>query len=58
MDYVRARRIENAMDHLKYSDMNIGQIADSLGFTNQHIFSRLFKQQTGLSPSQYRDKAL
>ena len=57
MDYVRARRIENAMDHLKYSDMNIGQIADSLGFTNQHIFSRLFKRQTGLSPSQYRNKA-
>lgn len=54
MDYVRSRRIENAKEHLRYSDMNIGQIADTLGFANQHIFSRLFKQQTGISPSQYR----
>jgi AraC-like DNA-binding protein len=58
MDYVRAKRIDSAKQHLIYSDMNIGQIANTLGFPNQHIFSRSFKLQTGLSPSEYRKTAI
>lgn len=35
-------------------DLTIQQISDELGFTEQASFSRYFKKQTGLSPTEYR----
>jgi AraC family transcriptional activator of pobA len=42
---------------LQNSPLNIGEIANSLNFNDQFIFSRYFKKQSGLSPSQYRETA-
>ena len=42
---------------LNNSHLNIGEIADSLNFNDQFIFSKYFKKQSGLSPSQYRETA-
>ena len=36
-------------------NINIQQVADLLGFTEQASFSRFFKNKTGLSPKEYRD---
>lgn len=41
---------------LKFSDMNIMQIADYLFFPNQSFFSKYFKQHTGITPKQYRNE--
>jgi len=38
---------------LKYSDLTISQIADSLYRSSPSNFSRFFKNQTGMSPSDY-----
>lgn len=38
------------------SDMKVKEISDALSFTDQHYFSRVFKEYTGLSPTEYRDK--
>lgn len=35
-------------------DLNVQTIADMLGFDNQATFSRFFKRETGLSPTEYR----
>lgn len=35
-------------------DLNVQTIADMLGFDNQATFSRYFKRETGVSPSEYR----
>ena len=35
-------------------DLNVQTIADMLGFDNQATFSRYFKRETGLSPTEYR----
>lgn len=40
------------------NDLNIQQISDLLGFSEQATFSRFFKKQTGLSPTEFRSRNL
>ena len=47
-------RIEQAMDLLRSTDRLISDIADSVGFQNYNHFSRLFRQQIGLAPQDWR----
>ncbi len=54
MEYVRRERIEAACRMLKYSNYSIQRIADYYHFKNQSRFARVFREQTGLTPSQYR----
>lgn len=42
---------------LNNSHLTIGEIASFLSFSDQFIFSKYFKKQSGLSPSQYRETA-
>ncbi|HFK5570495.1 TPA: helix-turn-helix domain-containing protein [Elizabethkingia meningoseptica] len=39
---------------LKRSNANINEIAASLSFSDQAMFSKFFKKQTGQSPSEYK----
>lgn len=43
-----------AKNLLKYSTMNIQEIAYYLNFPNQSFFGKYFKQHTGMTPSAYR----
>ena len=47
-------RIEAAKSLLLYSTLQIGEIADAVGFSSVYYFSRHFKKITGISPSKYR----
>ncbi|MBO9491810.1 helix-turn-helix domain-containing protein [Endozoicomonas sp. G2_1] len=47
-------RLTNACHLLAYSSLNIDDIADKLGFQDQSSFRRMFKQQTGQTPLNYR----
>lgn len=47
-------RIAEAKRLLESTGMQISEIADILGYRDVYFFSRQFKQQTNLSPSQYR----
>ncbi len=53
IDYIHSLRIRDAKKLLRNGEYNITQIADMLGFSSVHYFSRLFKQTTRLSPSEY-----
>ena len=46
--------IKEAKNQLKYSDLNIAQIAHNLGYDEPTHFTRLFKQRTQQSPNDYR----
>lgn len=47
--------LEKARQLLTDTDLNIGEIAQSLKFDDPLYFSRLFKKHFGRSPRQYRD---
>ena len=52
--YIQEKQIEQANYLLLDTNMTITQISLELGFTNCNNFSRLYKNNTGMSPNQYR----
>lgn len=49
-------RINKAKLHLCYSNLTIKEIACSVGYNDPFYFSKVFKSNTGLSPSEYRQE--
>lgn len=58
MEYYRYLKIERAKQLLREGSGNITQIADRLGYTSVHYFSRHFKQSTGMTPREYTQSVL
>jgi len=54
MHYILMNRINNAVSLLETTDYNVTEIATIVGYENPMYFSRLFKKQKGVSPSEYR----
>ncbi len=54
MKYVNEVRIERAKTHLHRSSMNIGEIANYVGFGDINYFSRKFRSIVGMTPSEYK----
>ena len=52
--YLTEVRIKAACKMLKNSAASVGEIARSCGFTDPGYFSRIFKSNTGVLPSDYR----
>lgn len=52
--YRMIRRIDAACAMLLETDLAIYLVAERLGFANEFIFSRRFKQITGMAPREYR----
>lgn len=48
--------ISEAKVQLKQSDKTVLQISEELGFPNAPFFCRYFKRETGMTPSEYRDR--
>lgn len=55
-DYLCYRRIRAAEELLAIPDFSITDVAMQAGFSSISTFNRLFKQQKGCSPSEYRSK--
>lgn len=54
MHYILMNRINNAVSLLETTDYNINEISTIVGYENPMYFSRLFKKQKGVSPTEYR----
>ena len=54
MQYILAIRINNAVSLLETTDYNVTEISAIVGYDNPLYFSRIFKKQKGVSPSDYR----
>lgn len=55
---LREVRIYHAKQQLLLSDSTIPAIAEKTGFTSPETFYRVFKQQTGFTPQDYRKHML
>ena len=53
-DYINLLRVEDAKILLRYSHLNVTQIAFCVGFTDSNYFSCVFKRVVGISPLAYR----
>ena len=55
MQWIHRHIIQQAKLQLKYSDLPVWQIAESLNFPNPSFFSKFFKRETGMTPAEYRN---
>lgn len=53
IEYFIKLKIERAKKYIRDGNYNMTQIADILGYSGTHYFSRQFHQKTGMSPLQY-----
>lgn len=54
MQYVRILRLRKAKDLLAAGSMNVTEVAFASGFDDPKYFSRLFSEEYGISPAQWR----
>ena len=54
IEYFNFLRIQKACQLLHFSTWRINEVASAIGIDDPFYFSRLFKQQMGLSPAHYR----
>jgi AraC family transcriptional regulator, arabinose operon regulatory protein len=52
--YVAEHRVQEACRRLALTDESIEQIADHMGFSNRHHFSRVFAKYAGCGPATFR----
>jgi two-component system response regulator YesN len=57
IDYLINLRIKKAIFVMDDPTMKIYQVAELVGYSNQHYFCKAFKKVTGVSPTEYRGGA-
>lgn len=55
-EYLNRIRIEKACEILKTTSYTIAQVSEMVGYSDPSYFSRIFKNQTGRTPSQWKRK--
>lgn len=56
VDFVRHIRIKKACEMLRTTDDTLTSIAFAVGFTDPKYFSKVFKKETGIVPTEYRNR--
>ena len=57
-EHIHIALINEAKNKLSAGDKSVSEIAYSLGFENMSYFTRLFKKETGVLPSSFKDRSL
>lgn len=53
--YLRTLRLQKAKDLLLLPELTIAQVADAVGYQDPSYFGRVFAEEFGMSPSEFRD---
>lgn len=56
MQYLMSVRLKHASYLLRFSDLSISEIAQQVGFEDNNYFSRCFRQNMNMTPSEYRNQ--
>ncbi|MNE34730.1 Bifunctional transcriptional activator/DNA repair enzyme AdaA [compost metagenome] len=57
LQIIHQRLLLEAKRNLIYTNMSIGQLSDSLGFSDPTYFSRFFRRLDGQTPNAFRQSA-
>ena len=55
--YAMYLKIKEAKRLIRETDMNLSQISAQLSFENPQYFSRVFKRKTGMTPTEFKNRA-
>ena len=55
---LQARLVHEAQRDLVYTNTSIKRLASNLGFEDEGYFGRFFRKHTGLTPREFRARAL
>ena len=56
IEYLTNIRIDKAKELLEKSNLSIKEICVSCGYTDPNYFSRSFKKNVGVTPTEYKEK--
>lgn len=56
LDFIRSIRLKRAAQYLRDSQYNVSEIADRVGFNTLKYFNKYFKEEFGMTPTQYRSQ--
>lgn len=56
-EHLADMRLRRAKHLLATTDLSVGEVAGGAGFSDGNYFARVFKRETGLTPSEYRRQA-
>jgi ligand-binding sensor domain-containing protein/signal transduction histidine kinase/AraC-like DNA-binding protein len=55
-DFIKSQRLKRAAQLLKENQLSISEVAYSVGFNDRKYFSKEFRKQFGVAPSEYHQK--
>ena len=55
--FAREQKIRRARALIRQGELNFAQIAAALGFEDPQYFSRVFRKETGMTPTEYKNRA-
>lgn len=58
IDFIRNIRMKRAAELLRKSQLNVSEVAYKVGYNNPKLFSRYFKSQYQMYPSEYRNQEI
>lgn len=56
MDYYSQLKVQRACSYLQFSDLKLKEIAFRLGYYDPFHFSKVFRQEMGITPTEYRKR--
>ncbi len=57
-DYISNRKVEKIKELMLDSSLNIGDIANAVGFHSRTYFNNYFKRLVGMAPQQFREQLI
>jgi AraC-like DNA-binding protein len=56
IEYIREVRINRAAKLIETSELSMTEIAEQVGINDSRYFSKCFKHQFGITPTEYKEK--
>ena len=56
VEYMTNLRMEKAKELLQKDELSMKEICSAVGYSDPNYFSRIFKKNTGATPTEYREK--